>query len=46
LLLNLLLKQIRDRTETDSKLLIDQRLENLITALGYLAVELNDKCQV
>ncbi|CAF1029135.1 unnamed protein product [Rotaria sordida] len=45
LLLNLLLKQIHDRTESD-KLLIDQRLENIIIALAYLAVELNHGCQI
>ncbi|UJR22456.1 hypothetical protein I4U23_025514 [Adineta vaga] len=45
-LLNLLLKQICDRIESNSKLRIDQRLENLIIAVGYLAVELNDKCKI
>ncbi|CAF4498382.1 unnamed protein product, partial [Rotaria sp. Silwood2] len=46
LLLNFLLKQIRDHTESDQKLLIDQRLENTIIALAYLAVELNDRCKI
>ncbi|CAF4828998.1 unnamed protein product, partial [Rotaria sp. Silwood1] len=46
LLLNVLLKQIRDRIESDHKLLIDQRLENNIIALAYLAVELNDRCKI
>jgi hypothetical protein len=40
------LKQIRDRTESKHKILIDQRLENIIIALAYLAVELDDKCKV
>ncbi len=46
LLFNYLLKQIRDRTESRQNLLIDQRLENLIISLAYLAVELDNKCKV
>ncbi|CAF0893475.1 unnamed protein product [Adineta steineri] len=46
LLLNSLLKQIQDRSSSGSKFYIDQRLENIITAVGYLAVELDDKCKI
>ncbi len=46
LLFNYLLKQIRDRTESKQNILIDQRLENLIISLAYLAVELDNKCKV
>lgn len=45
-MLNLFLKQIRDRIENDHKPQVDQRLENIVIALAYLAVELNDQCQV
>jgi hypothetical protein len=41
-----LLKRIRDRTQTEQKLNIDQRLENILISLAYLAVELPDKCQI
>ncbi|CAF4219354.1 unnamed protein product [Rotaria socialis] len=46
LLLDSLLKQIIDRTNSNHPLIIDQRLENIVIALAYLAVELQDKCQI
>ncbi|CAF2105312.1 unnamed protein product [Rotaria magnacalcarata] len=46
LLLDSLLKQIVDRTNSNHALIIDQRLENIVIALAYLAVELQDKCQI
>ncbi|CAF0823433.1 unnamed protein product [Adineta ricciae] len=45
-LLNLFLKQIRDRIDPNVKLYIDQRLENLVVAIGYLAIELSDRCKI
>ncbi|CAF0765748.1 unnamed protein product [Adineta ricciae] len=45
-LLNSLIKQVRDRTHSTHKLYIDQRLENVVLSLAYLAVELSDKCKI
>ncbi|CAF2620802.1 unnamed protein product [Rotaria sp. Silwood2] len=46
ILLNLLLKQVRDHIQLDHRLRIDQRLENIIISLAYLAVELTDACKI
>ncbi|CAF3557038.1 unnamed protein product [Rotaria sp. Silwood1] len=46
LLLNSLLTQVRDHIQSDHKLTIDQRLENIIISLAYLAVELTEGCQI
>jgi hypothetical protein len=45
-LLNSLLKQIRDRIQTDQRFTIDQRLENVIISLAYLSVELAERCKI
>ncbi|CAF1047050.1 unnamed protein product [Rotaria sordida] len=46
ILLNSLLKQVRDRILSNHTLTIDQRLENIIISLAYLAVELTDRCDI
>ncbi|CAF2142912.1 unnamed protein product, partial [Rotaria magnacalcarata] len=45
-LLSSLLKQIRDRIQPDHPVIIDQRLENVLISLAYLAVELTDRSEV
>lgn len=44
--MNALLQQIRDRNQSNGIISIDQRFENLIISLAYLAVELDSKCKV
>ena len=45
-LLQSLLNQVQSRIQTEEKVTVDQRLENIIITLAYLAVELPDRCQV